>query len=162
MVFLVDLGDLFHSNVPDGFITAAIDELGKRQDVVWQVLTKRAERMASLLRDVPENVWIGATAENQEMAERRLPHLLKVGAAVRFLSVEPMLEPMQLDLSGISWVICGGESGPGRRQFESAWAVSLHQQCQAADVPFFFKQGSHRYPGQEDLLDGKTVKQWPR
>jgi protein gp37 len=113
MCIVVDMGDLFHQLVPDEFILQTFEVMGKRQDVDFQVLTKRARRMAELFHGtkLPKNIWIGATAENQAMADARIPELLKVDAAVRFLSVEPMLEPITLDLSGIDWVICGGESG---------------------------------------------------
>jgi protein gp37 len=161
MVFVCDMGDLFHHNVQDEFILRAINAMRNRDDIDFQILTKRVERMASLLTDVPENVWVGVTAENQEMANRRIPHLLKIKAKIRFLSVEPMLERMELNLSGIHWVICGAESGPKRRPFDKSWASELWEQCQAVDVPFFFKQGSHIYPGRDDLLNGEHVKQWP-
>jgi protein gp37 len=162
MVFVCDMGDLFHRNVPDDFIIGAIEAMSRRNDIDFQILTKRAERMATLLSEVPENVWVGVTAENQEMADRRIPHLLKVKASVRFLSVEPMLERISIPIAGVSWVICGAESGPKRRPFDKSWASELWDQCQAADVPFFFKQGSHIYPGRDDLLNGEHVKEWPR
>jgi protein gp37 len=161
MIFVCDLGDLFHDNVPDDFIMGAIRGMGSRTDIDFQILTKRAERMAGLLTEVPDNVWVGITAENQDMAEKRLPHLLRIKAKVRFLSVEPMLESMTIPLDGIHWVICGAESGPGRRPFDKSWASSLYQQCQEHGVSFFFKQGSHFRPGRDDFLDGEQVKQWP-
>lgn len=161
MVFVVDMGDLFHPNVPDDFIKHAITAMGTRTDIDFQILTKRPERMATLLSEVPDNVWIGATLENQAAADQRLPHLLRVQAKVRFLTVEPMLEPMTLALDGIDWVICGGESGPNRRPFDKEWASHLRARCKMSGVPFFFKQGAGRYPGMDDQLEGMTLKEWP-
>lgn len=164
MVFVVDMGDLFHSAVPDPFIMRALATFTARWDVDWQVLTKRADRLARLwsCAELPPNVWVGVTAENQRRADERLPFLAQVPAAVRFVSVEPMLEPVRLDLAGVHWVICGGESGPGRRPFDKAWAEALREQCEVAGVPFFFKQGAARWPGHDDLLGGERMKQWPR
>jgi protein gp37 len=118
----------------------------------WLLLTKRAERMGKCLPDDweagYENVWLGVTAENQEWADRRIPDLLATPAAVRFLSCEPLLGPIDI-VSGqpggipgahIQWVIAGGESGPGARPMHPDWVRGLRDQCQAADVPFFFKQ----------------------
>jgi protein gp37 len=131
--------------------------------VDFQILSKRAKRMANLFQGtkLPANIWMGTTTENQSMADARIPELLKLDAPIRFLSIEPQLEPVTVDLSGISWVICGAESGAKRRPFHKQWASDLHEQCQQAGVPFFFKQGSHRYPGRDDLLDGQHIKQWP-
>jgi protein gp37 len=164
MCFVVDMGDLFHPRVPEDFIMQALGIMGDRADVDWQVLTKRPERMAALWGDVrpwPGNVWAGVTAETQAMAAARIPHLARVPAPVRFVSVEPMLEPVILDLGGLAWVICGGESGPGRRPFDVAWARGLGDRCDAAGVPFFYKQGSARYPGRDCILDGAERKAWP-
>lgn len=152
------------------------------QGNVFQLLTKRPERIAECLpadwnaqhslrecdntckvypcRHWP-NVWLGVTAENQEMADRRIPILREIPAALRFVSVEPMLEPVRLDLMGIDWVICGGESGPKRRPFDLAWARDLRDQCQEAGVPFFYKQGSGLRPGEDHLLDGQVIQECP-
>jgi protein gp37 len=147
----------------------------------WLLLTKRPETMACFLPwgcftiDVGEciswtpglapwrNVWLGTSVENQATADERIPHLLACPAAVRFLSVEPMLEPidLRLDSRRLDWVICGGESGANRRRFMHDWADNLRRQCHDADVPFFFKQGSALYPGQDDLLYGKQYKEFP-
>ena len=154
-------GDLFHANIPNDFILEAIKGMGHKPDIDFQILTKRAERMASLLGGVPDNVWLGVTIEDQRRGDERLPFLRQIKAEVRFVSVEPMLEPVRLDLSGIHWVICGGESGGKRRPFSKQWAMELYQQCLDSNVPFFFKQGSHRYPGRDDTLDEQIIKQWP-
>jgi protein gp37 len=163
MVFVVDMGDLFHEAVPDALVMQALDVFRARSDVDWQILTKRVDRLVSMWGGVvlPFNVWVGVTAENQRRADERLPLLCQVPAAVRFVSVEPMLEPVLLDLTGIAWVICGGESGGHRRSFDKAWAAALWEQCRAAGIPFFFKQGSAGDPGHDDLLGGQRIKQWP-
>ena len=163
MVFVCDMGDMFHSFVPDTFIERAFEHFADRPDVDWQILTKRPERMARLLAEgVPDNCWLGVTAENQAMANLRIPILASIKAAVRFVSVEPCLEAVQFSMDGISWVICGGESGPNRRPFRKPWAFSLQQQCQFAGVPYFFKQGSSLRPGGDDLLMGEQFKEWPK
>jgi len=164
MAFVVDLGDLFHSDVPDEFIAEALDIFRLRDNVDWQVLTKRPERMLHLWGNakLPRNVWVGVTAETQRQADMRLPLLAEIPAAVRFVSVEPMLEPVTLPrMDAIHWVICGGESGPERRPFDKAWAWSLREQSHAVGVLFFFKQGSASKPGQDFLLEGQVVRQWP-
>ncbi len=131
---------------------------------IYQILTKRPERIAQCLPadwgDGWPNVWLGVTVEDQAKAAR-LAYLREVRARVRFVSCEPMLEPIRLDLWRIDWVICGGESGPNRRPFNGDWADDLLGQCRAAGVPFYFKQGSALYPGQDDLLDGRQVHEFP-
>ena len=136
----------------------------------WLLLTKRPESMVQLaveagwLSEWPANVWAGTTVENQAMAEERIPHLLRVPAQVRFLSCEPLLEPLNLAytsfngadsfgaMPGISWVIVGGESGPGARPFDLGWARSIRDQCKAAKVSFFFKQtGTVAFEGPPEL-----------
>jgi len=164
MAFVVDYGDLFHPRVPDSFIRRAFAILSDNIWVDFQILTKRIERAAELLDGVrlPGNVWVGATCESQRWADVRLPYLRKIDAAVRFVSVEPMLEPVRLDLDGVQWVICGGESGPGRRPFDKRWADDLRRQCAAAGVAYFFKQGSAYSQGQDCTLGGREYKAWPR
>lgn len=177
LVFVCDMGDLFHDAVPGGFIRDALDMMEQRADVDWQVLTKRPESMAEIARkrkDWPVNVWAGVTVENQRTADERIPLLLQVPSRVRFLSMEPLLgaEDIRpylpnLEIGGaefepwINWVIVGGESGPKRRPFSLDWARDLRDQCHAAGVAFFFKQGSGLRPGTGDVLDGQTYKQFP-
>ena len=148
----------------------------------WQLLTKRPENVVRLAEgwiagaDYPHdwrpNVWIGTTAEDQQRADERIPHLLRIPAAVRFLSCEPLLSEVRLArwlfdgtdrvADGISWVIVGGESGPRHRPFDLAWARILQRECDAAGVPFFFKQVGGRTPtAGGDELDGQTWKQFP-
>ena len=166
LVFVCDMGDLFHPNVPDTFIEQALDVMAARSDVDWQVLTKRAERMAEIGQALgwPSNVWAMVTVENQKAADERIPYLLQVPARVRGLSCEPLLEP--LDLSNwfwcnVSWIIVGGESGPKRRPFDVRWAGTLRHQCERAGVAFFFKQAGGRFPGMDATLDGKTIQEFP-
>jgi len=183
-VFVCSMSDLFHQDVPDSFIEEIFAIMSVAQQHTFLVLTKRPERMKKwfsdnrsifvagaaqqlghkcLLPDITmsewwplKNVWLGVTAENQEQADRRIPILLQIPAAVRFVSVEPMLGPVSLAgfdgktyrpwldsiawKVGIDWVICGGESGPGARPMHPNWARNLRDQCQAAGVPYFFKQ----------------------
>lgn len=144
----------------------------------WLLLTKRVENVMDFIPELykhggwPANAWIGATAENQEMADRRVPQLLKVPAPVRFLSCEPLLGPIDLaqagdnscvewhENGGIGWVIVGGESGPNARPTHPAWVRSLRNQCQEAEVPFFFKQWGEWIPDNQIIRHDK--RHWPR
>lgn len=137
-------------------------------NLIWQLLTKRPEnvtRMVPLqwLTEWPENVWLGTSVEDQVRAGLRIPRLVGVkGVEVRFLSVEPLLERVELDLAGIGWCIVGGESGPGHRPFDADWARSIRDQCAEAGVAFFFKQHGGRTPkagGNE--LDGRIYQEFP-
>lgn len=177
LVFVCDMGDLFHEAVPMSFIVAALNVMAARSDVDWQVLTKRAQRM-SFVADCygwPQNVWAGVTAENEAAAVERIQLLRLVGAKVRFVSCEPLLGPVDLSeylpddsIGGVEfeawihWVIVGGESGRKRRAFDVAWARELREQCRASGTAFFFKQGSDLRPGRDDLLDGVSVKEFPQ
>ena len=130
----------------------------------YQVLTKRSRRLAKLAQslDWPPNVWMGVSVENDRY-QFRINHLRHVPAAVRFLSIEPLLGPLRdLDLEGIGWVIVGGESGPGARPMDPRWASDIRDHCLESDVAFFFKQWGGRTPkagGRE--LDGRTWDQKP-
>jgi protein gp37 len=142
VLFVNSTSDLFHAEVPFEFIDDVFDVMRRADQHVYQVLTKRAERMAEYAqaREWPDHVWAGVTVEYRLYADR-IESLKKVPAAVRFLSIEPMLGPMPgMDLEGIHWVIVGGESGPGARPMEKEWVIDVRDQCVAADVPFFFKQ----------------------
>ena len=189
MCFVCDTGDLFHEDVPEQFILDALEIMEAYDGVVWQVLTKRAERMRDMVKlyldcvdEEPilgRNIWLGVTAENQRTANERIPLLVNTPAAVRFVSVEPMLEAVDLDTllvkcpictpshyelatRYLDWVICGAESGRTRRLFDVTWAVGLYEQCKAARLPYFFKQGSGLKPGMNAVLPGSgEVKQWP-
>lgn len=167
-VFVCDTGDLFHEAVPFEFIDDAVSIMNQRSDIDWLILTKRPVRMLAWWRQTHErlgdNLWIGVTAENQTRAEERIPLLLELPAAVRWVSVEPMLTPVDLFswLPDVDWIVCGGESGPKRRPFEVSWALDLYEQCQWAGTPFWYKQGSAFRPGQDAKLpDYGVVQQWP-
>lgn len=196
MVFVADGGDIFHEDVPDGFIANAFAVMLGRYTVTWQVLTKRAQRMHDLLNDrsfwklvhgyadrawqpvyvyPADYLWLGVTVENQQAADERIPLLLKTPAAVRWISAEPLLGPVDLTAiecdrllamftwkGRINWVVAGAESGPNRRPFDVQWAVGLYEQCRAAGVPYFFKQSGALKPGQGAELPGYgVVQQWP-
>jgi len=163
LCFVCDTSDFFIEG-PCAFIQKyAIEWLGQRSDVDWAILTKRPENIPGNIV-WPDNVWLGVTAENQEMAEKRIPLLLATGARVKFVCVEPMLGPVDLVpwLGELDWVICGGESGPKRRKFDLQWPYDLWQECRSAGIPFFYKQGSAFRPGQYDMLWGEKIKEWPR
>ena len=187
-MFPVDLGDLFHEEIEEDFVLAVLDMMLTRDDADWVVLTKRAKRMYSIikhwlefneLKRVPAHIWLMVTAENQKRADERIPILLQIKAQVRGVSLEPMLEP--IDLSGpwhvpghnvhatteylqdmLHWVIVGAESGPERRLFEVSWAEDVYEQCKIAGVPFFFKQQSGLRPGTNPTLGGHEIKEFPR
>lgn len=142
MIFVNSMSDLFHPDVPTDFILGVFDVMRKADRHVFQVLTKRSARLRELSEVLPwaPNIWVGVTVETQDYSSR-IDHLRATAAARRFLSLEPLLGPMPcLDLSGIHWVIVGGESGPGARPMQEDWVVQIRDQCQKADVPFFFKQ----------------------
>ena len=147
MVFVNSMSDLFHRDVPDEYVERVCRVMALAHWHTFQVLTKRAERMRDLLRgrlrfagDLP-HVWWGVSVENRRHGVPRIGVLRQAPAAIRFLSVEPLLEDLgPLDLSGIGWVIVGGESGHGARPLAAAWVERLRDQCAAAGVPFFFKQ----------------------
>ena len=142
LIFVNSMSDLFHPEVPDDFIRQAFDTMREATQHTFQVLTKRPERAAELaefLGPWPDHVWMGTSVENQTWVSR-IDKLRKVPAAVRFLSCEPLLGPLTLNLDGIHWVIVGGESGPRSRPMKEPWAEGIRNQCNDAAVPFFFKQ----------------------
>lgn len=157
--FVNSMSDLFHDKVPEAFITAVFDVMTKAHWHQFQVLTKRPERMAEFTikyfagKQPPANIWLGTSTEDQKALDERLPHLLKVVAAVRWLSLEPLIGPIEFDsLDGIDWVVVGGESGKGARKMELAWATTVRDACVQAGVSFFFKQwGAYG-------ADGKKLK----
>lgn len=164
VIFVNSMSDLFHEDVPLAFIESIFDVMCRASWHTFQVLTKRGERLeevAPLLR-WPENVWMGVSVERQDYAFR-LAHLKKTPARVRFLSLEPLLGPLAgLDLSGIDWVIVGGESGPRARPMSEEWVFDILRQCEAAQVPFFFKQwGGRNKKGAGRQLMGRTWDEMP-
>jgi protein gp37 len=151
--------------VPFDFIEDVFATMCEAGQHIFQVLTKRSHRLAEVARDLPwpDNVWAGVTVEHQDYINR-IQDLLTVPASVRFLSLEPLLGPLrELPLSGVQWVIVGGESGPGARPMDRRWVRPIRAQCLAQRVPFFFKQwgGFHRKEAGR-RLDGHTWNQMPR
>ncbi len=144
-VFVNSMSDFWHENAEDAWRAEALDIMRATPWHAYQALTKRPENIAPImarmgLRDLPDNLWLGCTLEDHRVAERA-PILARVPARIRFLSVEPMVaEPGKLDLTGMSWVIGGGESGPGARKTRGDWARSLRDQSLAAGAAFFWKQ----------------------
>lgn len=166
LIFVNSMSDMFHEDIPAGDIRRVSTVMAENSRHTFQVLTKRSARLAEVapLLPWPKNVWMGVSIESQDYAFRA-DDLRVVPAAVRFLSIEPMLGPVKIDLTGIDWVICGGESGPGARPMELEWARDLRDQCVAVGVKFFLKQlgGSNRKrSGPEALLDGRTWTEMPR
>lgn len=162
-VFVNSMSDLFHERMPLGFLQDVFRVMEECPRHVFQILTKRHERLVELapLLEWPENVWMGVSVENQDYAHR-VDYLRQVPAAVRFLSCEPLIGPLQLDLEGIHWVIVGGESGRGHRPIEGEWVRSIRAQCRAAGVAFFFKQwGGLRPKAGGRMLDGRAYDEMP-
>ena len=171
MIFVNSMSDLFHPAVPDAFIQAVFNVMANSPHHVFQLLTKRPDRAAALspLLPWPRNVWLGTTIETQHYVSR-LAWLRQCPAHLLFLSCEPLLGPLNLDLNRISWVIVGGESGAKARPMTPDWARAIRSQCQEAGVAFFFKQwGAFDDTGVRvgkskagRLLDGRTWDQLPR
>lgn len=201
MCFVCDMTDLFHEQIPDWMIEQVFTAMGHAYRVTFQILTKRPQRMLEIVPNLAiagkkelslaikplPNVWLGVSVENQKAANERIPLLLRTPAAIRFLSCEPLLGPIELDgeepeslhalgcgyeggwrhpghteqCTGVDWVIVGGESGSNFRQMDLEWARYIQYQCSAAGAAFFYKQGASRFPGRETLLDGKEYHEWP-
>jgi protein gp37 len=163
-IFVNSMSDLFHENVPEEFIRRAFEVMAQARHHVFQVLTKRSKRLAELAPRLPwpTNVWQGVSVENARYTSR-VADLVKVPAAVRFLSVEPLLGPItDLPLDGIAWVIVGGESGPGHRPIRPEWVRSIRDQCAQAGAAFFFKQWGGRTPKSGGrVLDGHEWSEMP-
>jgi protein gp37 len=163
-VFVNSMSDLFHARVPLDFVVQVFKVIADTQQHTYQVLTKRSSRLRKLAPqlDWPPNLWMGVSVED-DRALYRVDDLRNVPAAVRFLSCEPLIGPLDsLQLQGIDWVIAGGESGPGYRPLNIAWATDIRDKCIEAGVPFFFKQWGGRTPkegGRE--LDGRRWSQYP-
>lgn len=141
--FVNSMSDLFHEKVPFEYIRRVFDVMARAHWHTFQVLTKRAERMAAFCREtrVPPNVWLGVSVENPKHGVPRIDVLRNIDAYIRFLSVEPLLEDIgTIDLTGIHWVIVGGESGRKARPMKVEWVDAIKRQCDAAEVAFFFKQ----------------------
>lgn len=164
IVFVNSMSDLFQEEVPFAFIRRVFATMQQCPQHQFQVLTKRAERLAGISEELnwSSNIWMGVSIENQEYAHRS-ELLLDVPAAVRFLSVEPLLGRIdRLPLTGIHWVIVGGESGPGARPMKQEWVEGIYRQCRERDVPFFFKQwgGVQKHRTGRELF-GRTFEEMP-
>lgn len=168
-VFVNSMSDLFHKDVPDDYIVQVAQVMEAANWHVFQVLTKRSERMRDLLQTKLQfaaalpHIWWGVSVENQKHGLPRIDHLRAAPVEVRFPSIEPLLEDLgTLNLAGIHWVIVGGESGAGWRPMQPAWVTSIQQQCQQAGVPFFFKQWDGLRPKKKGrLLNGQTYDEFP-
>jgi len=163
-IFVNSMSDMFHQRVPTDFILRAFDVMRRAHWHRFQILTKRAERLANISGDLlwPENIWMGVSVESPSYT-RRIDYLRNTGAAIKFLSLEPLLGPLEnIPLDGIDWVIVGGESGPGARPMNSEWVISIRNQCTDAGVPFFFKQWGGVWKKRYGrLLEGRTWDEMP-
>ena len=165
MIFVNSMSDLFHEKVPLEFILRVFDVMRRASWHTFQVLTKRSARLVELESAIewPDNVWMGVSVENRDYTYR-IDHLRNTHARTKFLSLEPLLGPLNgLDLECIDWVIVGGESGPGARPLDPEWVVNIRDQCQRVRVPFFFKQWGGVWKKRTGRsLDGRTWDEMPR
>lgn len=180
MVFVNSMSDLFHERISDTFIAQVWQVMAETPQHTYQVLTKRPERMIEFVDkwiansaldpyvdDILPNVWLGVSAENQRWLDVRVPLLLETPAAIKFVSCEPLLGPLDIHrythLQGLNWVIVGGESGPKHRPIQTEWVRDIRDDCTREGIPFFFKQWGGRTPKAGGrLLDGKEWNQMPR
>lgn len=168
-IFVNSMSDLFQDGVPEPFIRQVFETMGRADWHTYQILTKRAPRMRAVLSSLDpwltqrDHIWLGVSVEDRKHGVPRIDILRETPAALRFLSVEPLLEDLgTLDLRGIDWVIVGGESGPGARPMQESWVLSLRDQCRSAKVPFFFKQWGGVQKGKHGrLLAGRTYDEFP-
>lgn len=164
VVFVNSMSDLFHEKVPDDFIELVFEVMASASQHTFQVLTKRPKRLRRLAERLrwTSNIWMGATVEAKEYLWR-IKDLRQTPAAIRFLSLEPLLGPLTgMDLTGIDWAIVGGESGPGARPMKVEWVREIREQCERQDVHFFFKQwGGVNKKATGRLLDGRTYDAMP-
>ena len=164
-IFVNSMSDLFHKDVPDEFIFRTFDVMCRAGWHRFQVLTKRSDRLLELSPHLPwaANIWMGVSIEDRDYTFR-IDHLRRTDAQIKFLSLEPLLGPLRrLRLTGIDWVIVGGESGPGARPMDPSWVADIRNQCVKSSVPFFFKQwgGVHKKKtGRE--LEGRTWNEMPK
>jgi protein gp37 len=169
MIFVNSMSDLFHSSVPDDYIVKVAKVMALADWHVFQVLTKRSERMKELLQTslrpyaMHPHIWWGVSVEDKKYRLPRIRDLQAARAQVRFLSIEPLLEDLgRIKLNAISWAIVGGESGPRARPIKPDWVRSLRDQCSAEGIPFFFKQwGGRQKKKAGRLLDGRTYDEFP-
>lgn len=168
LIFVNSMSDLFHKNIPAGFVDAVFNTMERADQHIYQVLTKRSSLMRKYVntryadKAVPEHIWLGVSIEDRQHTNR-LDHLRQTNASIRFISFEPLLGPIgRVKLDGIAWAIVGGESGPKARTMDPDWARELRDQCLSQDVAFFFKQwGGPRPKSGGRLLDGVTWDGFP-
>ena len=163
-IFVNSMSDLFHPSVPTAYIREVFDVMGRAHWHQFQVLTKRSERLPEVDSALPwsPNIWMGVSVENRRFVHR-IEHLRQTAAHVKFLSLEPLLGPLEsLDLTGIDWVIVGGESGPRARPMDPGWVASIRDQCHDSGVAFFFKQWGGVFKSRTGReLDGRTWDEMP-
>jgi protein gp37 len=170
--FVNSMSDLFHEDVPFQYIDSVFEVVRRAHWHTFQILTKRADRLAEYFQDrvAPDNAWMGVSVEDRKYGLPRIDRLRQVPARVRFLSVEPLLEDLgKMDLTGIHWVIVGGESGPKARPMQPRWVLSIQEQCEEQDAAFFFKQwggwgadGKRRAKKSNGrLINGRTYDEMP-
>ena len=167
-VFVNSMSDLFGSFVPDDFLSRVFDVMRRTPQHTYQVLTKRAERLREWTSNLPwlqgaAHIWLGVSVEDKKYGIPRIAELRRATAAIRFLSIEPLLEPLGiLNLRNIDWVIVGGESGPRARPMAPLWVREIRDQCLTSEVAFFFKQwGGVRKHVTGRILDGRTWDEFP-
>jgi len=165
LIFVNSMSDLFHKDIPDEFIQTIFKTMTETPQHTYQLLTKRAERLLKMNEALTwsENIWMGVSVENRENTNR-IEYLRSTGAKVKFLSLEPLIGPLEdLDLNNIDWVIAGGESGPGARAVDEDWIRVIRDTCQRSFVPFHFKQwGGTNKKASGRILDGRTWDELPR
>jgi protein gp37 len=163
-IFVNSMSDLFHADVPLEYIERVFDVMGRAHWHEYQVLTKRSERLLECSPVLPwqPQIWAGVSVENEDYLER-VDHLRQTGAHLKFLSVEPLLGPLhKLDLTGIDWVIVGGESGPGARPLDPEWVREVRDRCVESRTRFFFKQWGGVFKSRTGrMLDGRTWDEIP-
>ena len=164
-IFVNSMSDLFHEDVPDEFIIRAFEVMKKAHWHRFQILTKRAERLAEIGYNIiwPNNVWMGVSVENERYTHR-IDYLRNTDAKVKFISFEPLLGSVgDVNLKGINWAIVGGESGPGARAMDPAWVIEIRDQCLKKNVSFFFKQwGGINKKKAGRILEGRTWDEMPQ
>jgi protein gp37 len=165
VIFVNSMSDLFHKDVPLNYIQRVFEVMNEANHHIYQVLTKRSRRLASVSSSLPwsPHIWMGVSVESEAYLER-IDDLRETAAYVKFLSLEPLLGPLSnLNLEGINWVIVGGESGPRARPMRKEWVVEIRTQCQKAQVPFFFKQwGGTNKKRSGRVLDDRTWDEMPQ
>jgi protein gp37 len=170
--FVNSMSDIFHKDMPDKYLDKIFDVIENTPQHTYQILTKRADRMKNyfLKRPAPKNIWLGVTVDNKKDGISRIDNLRNIEASVLFLSIEPLLEDLgKINLSNISWVIVGGESGNKARPMDKEWVLNIKRQCEEMDVAFFFKQwgtwGADKVKRNKKIngkeLDGKIWQQYP-